>query len=114
LVARRRRRALWARLLYSPGFRTCPQTGVFMPQAPAHADLIIQASWIAPVEGPARLLTDHAIVISGTRIQDILPASEASRRWQATETLRLEGHLLMPGLVNAHTHAAMNLFRGLA
>ena len=85
-----------------------------MPQAPAHADLIIQASWIAPVEGPARLLSDHAIVIRDTRIQDILPAAEASRRWQATETLRLDGHLLMPGLINAHTHAAMNLFRGLA
>ncbi|MBA3979458.1 MAG: N-ethylammeline chlorohydrolase [Alcanivorax sp.] len=85
-----------------------------MAQAAAHADLIIQARWIAPVEGPSRLLTDHAVVITGTRIVDILPVAEVSRRWQATETLRLDQHLLMPGLVNAHTHAAMNLFRGLA
>ncbi|WP_111656327.1 TRZ/ATZ family hydrolase [Isoalcanivorax indicus] len=85
-----------------------------MAQAPAHADQIIQARWIAPVEGPARLLNDHAVVISGTRIVDILPAAEVGRRWQATETLRLDNHLLMPGLINAHTHAAMNLFRGLA
>ncbi|MCH8545057.1 MAG: TRZ/ATZ family hydrolase [Alcanivorax sp.] len=85
-----------------------------MPQAPAHADLIIQASWIAPVEGPERLLTDHAIVISGSRIVDILPFADIARRWQATETIRLDKHLLMPGLINAHTHAAMNLFRGLA
>ena len=85
-----------------------------MPQAPAHADLIILARWIAPVEGPDRLLNDHALVVSNTRIVDILPAAEASRRWQATETLRLDNHLLLPGLVNAHSHAAMNLFRGLA
>lgn len=85
-----------------------------MAQAAAHADLIIQARWIAPVEGPSRLLTDHAVVITGTRIVDILPVAEVGRRWQATETLRLDQHLLMPGLVNAHTHAAMNLFRGLA
>lgn len=85
-----------------------------MAQAAAHADLIIQARWIAPVEGPSRLLTDHAVVITGTRIVDILQVAEVSRRWQATETLRMDQHLLMPGLVNAHTHAAMNLFRGLA
>lgn len=85
-----------------------------MPHAPAHADLIIQASWIAPVEGPARLLADHAIVVSGGRIADILPAADAELRWRATDTVRLDGQLLMPGLVNIHTHAAMNLFRGLA
>lgn len=85
-----------------------------MPHVPAHADLILQAPWIAPIEGPDRLLKDHAIVIAGTRIVDILPITEAGRRYKGGEIMRLDGHLLMPGFVNAHTHMAMHLFRGLA
>lgn len=78
------------------------------------ADLIIHARWVLPMEGSERVLHHHALVVRDGRILDLLPSAEVERRWQADETLKLDSHALMPGLINAHTHAAMNLFRGLA
>ena len=85
-----------------------------MAQPPALADRIIHARWIAPVEGSQRLLDRHALVIKDGRIADLLPSAQAESHWQAPEVSHLDSHLLIPGLINAHTHAAMNLFRGLA
>ena len=85
-----------------------------MSPTPAQADCILQARWIAPVEGSAELLAHHALVIKEGRIADLLPADQVEGRWQAPEHHDLSSHLLIPGLVNAHTHSAMNLFRGLA
>ena len=85
-----------------------------MSHAPGQADLIVHARWIAPIEGEQKLLHDHALVVREGAIIDLLPSAEAAERWQAADTVTLERHLLLPGLVNAHTHAAMNLFRGLA
>ncbi len=47
-------------------------------------------------------------------IEAIAPAQEAAARFATYESLDLPGHVLIPGLVNAHTHAAMALLRGLA
>jgi 5-methylthioadenosine/S-adenosylhomocysteine deaminase len=84
---------------------------ILMSQAPA--DIAINARWIAPVEGP-RLLEHHSLVIRGEQIVDLLPTTKLADRWQAKQTLRLPQHLLIPGFVNAHAHAAMVLMRGLA
>jgi len=46
-------------------------------------------------------------------IEQVLPASEASARFGHYEQVSLPEHVLIPGLVNAHTHAAMALMRGL-
>lgn len=78
------------------------------------ADLVIHAAWVLPVDPQDSVLGDHAVVIAGGRIQALLPSVEARRRYPNTRELDLPEHLLMPGLVNAHTHAAMTLFRGLA
>jgi len=79
-----------------------------------HAELLIHASWVLPVDSDDRQLTDHAVAIGGGRILAVLPSSEARASIEAREVLELPGHLLIPGLVNAHTHAAMSLMRGLA
>ncbi|MFN3712833.1 MAG: TRZ/ATZ family hydrolase [Alcanivoracaceae bacterium] len=77
------------------------------------ADLIVHARWIIPVEGSGPL-AHHAVVVRDGLIADILPSDQIEGRWQATRTLTLDQHALTPGFINAHTHAAMNLFRGLA
>ena len=77
------------------------------------ADLRIDAGWIVPVE-PAGALRDHALIVAAGRVAAILPFDDADRAFDARERLVLRDHVLMPGLVNAHTHAAMSLFRGLA
>jgi len=77
-------------------------------------DLIIKARWIAPVVPANKLFEDCALVIDQGKILALLPHQEASRRFVAEETIDLAHHLLIPGLINAHGHAAMSLFRGFA
>jgi 5-methylthioadenosine/S-adenosylhomocysteine deaminase len=78
------------------------------------ADQLIEARWIVPVEPAGAVLENHALVVSGGRIEALLPAAQARSRFPGYEQLTLDKHVLIPGLVNAHTHAAMALMRGLA
>ncbi len=77
------------------------------------AELLIKARWLAPVD-PPELLPDHALAVADGRIAAVLPAAEADRSIEARDIVELPSHLLVPGLVNAHTHAAMTLLRGYA
>ncbi|HYR01182.1 MAG TPA: TRZ/ATZ family hydrolase [Casimicrobiaceae bacterium] len=76
-------------------------------------DLRLDAGYIVPIE-PARTLRDHALIVDRGRILDLLPRADAERAYAPRERLALPDHVLLPGLVNAHTHAAMSLFRGIA
>jgi 5-methylthioadenosine/S-adenosylhomocysteine deaminase len=78
------------------------------------AELLIHAQWVLPVDPRDRQLTDHAVAIADGRILAVLPSEEARRSVEAQRVIDLPGHLLIPGLINAHTHAAMVLMRGLA
>lgn len=77
-------------------------------------DTLIHSRWIAPVEPAATLLEHHSLVIHEGRILDILPTGQALTTYTASVEHSLDRHLLIPGLINAHTHAAMSLLRGLA
>ncbi|KRT55957.1 TRZ/ATZ family hydrolase [endosymbiont of Ridgeia piscesae] len=77
-------------------------------------DTLIQAEWIIPVIPEGEVLENHALAIDGGRIIGLLPADQAASRYQAENRLELPGQALIPGLVNAHTHLAMSLLRGLA
>ena len=78
------------------------------------AYLILTARWVVPMEPTGLLLEDHAVVIKDGRIQALLPASEVRHNHTAAQTVNLPRHILLPGLINLHTHAAMSLMRGLA
>jgi 5-methylthioadenosine/S-adenosylhomocysteine deaminase len=60
------------------------------------------------------VLEQHAVAVRDGKIEAVLPDREASARFPGYERFDLASHVLMPGLVNAHTHAAMTLLRGLA
>ena len=77
-------------------------------------DTIIEARWIIPAEPYGLVLENHAIAIDKGVIQAVLPASEISRQFSPIEHIVLPQHVLIPGLINLHTHAAMALLRGLA
>lgn len=77
-------------------------------------DLLIEASWVLPIEPAGALLENHAVAVDAGRIVDVLPSSDADNRFRAKSRKILDGQMLIPGLVNLHTHAAMSLFRGLA
>ncbi len=77
------------------------------------AELVVRSRWIVPVH-PSTLLEDHALAIGDGRILALLPGTEAERSIECSHWVDLSNHLLIPGLVNAHTHAAMTLMRGYA
>ncbi len=79
-----------------------------------HCDTLILAGWCVPVEPHDLVLTEHAVAVNDGRIIEILPAADARRRYEPGVLVERPGHVLIPGLVNAHTHAAMTLFRGIA
>ncbi len=75
---------------------------------------LLQARWIIPVEPEDTVLEQHTLVIEQDCIHDLLPSAEATATYPDAEVITLPDHVLIPGLINAHTHAAMSLFRGLA
>lgn len=77
-------------------------------------DLILKPQWILPIVPANKIFEDCALVAHQGIIKAILPCAEADRRYQAEKAMELPGQLLMPGLVNAHGHAAMSLLRGSA
>lgn len=84
-----------------------------MPDVDTALDLLLLPTWLVPVEPAGVVLQDHALGIRDGQIAFIGPRSAAARL-QAREIRELPGQLLAPGLINAHGHAAMTLFRGLA
>jgi 5-methylthioadenosine/S-adenosylhomocysteine deaminase len=80
---------------------------------PKSVDLIIDARYIVPIE-PAGTLVDHALVVDDGRIVELAPSASIERDYVPQTRVALPTHVLIPGLVNAHTHAAMVLLRGIA
>jgi 5-methylthioadenosine/S-adenosylhomocysteine deaminase len=79
-----------------------------------YCDFLIAPRWCVPVEPAGVVLENHAVAVAGGRIEAIVPVDDAVRRFQAGVMIDRPNHVLIPGLVNAHTHAAMTLLRGFA
>lgn len=76
--------------------------------------MLINARWIIPVVPSGRVFERCSLVVQGRDIIAILPWEEAARCYRAEQTINLYDHVLIPGLINAHGHAAMSLLRGYA
>jgi len=79
-----------------------------------HCDTLIVPRWCVPVEPSEVVLEGHAVAVTDGRITAILPLEKARAEFQPSVIVERPDHALIPGLINAHTHAAMTLFRGLA
>lgn len=77
-------------------------------------DLLVTADHLIPVEPAGVVIEDGAMAVHEGRIVALMLRSEADKMFAPRERLDLPGHVVMPGLINAHTHAAMSLMRGLA
>lgn len=78
-------------------------------------DTVIEAGWVIPVAPDESVaLEDHAIIVHNGKILDILPTTEAKEKYNAREFLDWSRNVVMPGLINVHTHTGMTLMRGRA
>lgn len=78
------------------------------------ADQIIHARWIITGGNSYEPLENHGLVIKDGKIAAILPDKEIAQKYFAKTTEHLSTHAIIPGLINSHTHIAMNYFRGMS
>lgn len=77
-------------------------------------DLLLTADFVVTQNAAREVLHKGAVAVSGARIEAVGPAEKLEQEY-LPDTLRNMGHaIVMPGLVNAHTHASMTLLRGMA
>ena len=77
-------------------------------------DLLIQCRWCIPVAPSDAPIDDAAIAVAGERIVAVGPRAEVEGAFAPQTVISLDRHAVIPGLVNAHGHAAMTLLRGAA
>lgn len=77
-------------------------------------DSILHPTWIASVDDKNTVHHDYSIVLHEGRIHDVLPKQKLINKYASEVEINLEDQLLIPGLINSHTHSPMSLMRGLA
>ena len=84
-------------------------------QAGARQVALVITNAIVVTEDPARrVIQDGAVAVDGTDIVGVDTSDVIKRQFQGRDTIDAKGQIVMPGLINTHTHAPMVLFRGLA
>ncbi len=74
---------------------------------------VIAPRWVAPVTAGSPLLAGHGVLVDGERIAAVAPLEDLRASHPVAPLFERPGHLLIPGLINTHCHAAMSLLRGL-
>ncbi|MGC2401813.1 MAG: amidohydrolase [Acidobacteriaceae bacterium] len=83
-------------------------------QGKDHADLTVIHGTVVTMNGQRRVLQDGAVAIQGDTIAAVDSSAQVDARFESSKVIDARGALIMPGLINAHTHMSMSLFRGLA
>jgi 5-methylthioadenosine/S-adenosylhomocysteine deaminase len=101
---------LAAALLFSP-----PAQPIHVSASAAErVDTIIRGGIVVSMREGDPVIQDGAVAIRGTTIAAVGPSAEISSRYRATRTIDAAGKVILPGLINTHTHVPMVLFRGIA
>ena len=77
-------------------------------------DLVVTGGTVVTVDGAGRIIQTGAVAIDGTDIAAVDTADAIAKQFRGRETIDASGQIVLPGLVNTHTHAPMVLYRGLA
>jgi len=81
---------------------------------PRQVSLIVSNGTVVTMDPARRVLAAGSVAVDGAAIAGVGPAAEIAARFTGVETIDATGMVVMPGLVNTHTHAPMVMFRGLA
>ncbi|PWB75161.1 MAG: hypothetical protein C3F15_06600, partial [Holophagae bacterium] len=82
--------------------------------APGEDIWIVAGGLVVVMDDAGTVIPDGGVAIRANRIEAVGPAAELLQRFPAARRLDATGRVVMPGLVNAHTHVPMTLFRGVA
>lgn len=81
---------------------------------PARADLIVRGGTVVTMDKQMRVIEDGALAVRDNLIVAVGTSTEIARAYVASSVIDARGRIVIPGLINAHTHVPMTLFRGLA
>ena len=84
------------------------------PHKQREVDLLVTGGLVVTLDDEWTVTEDGAVAIEGGTIVSVGPSTTVQADYAASENIDATGHIVMPGLVNAHTHAATSLFRGFA
>ena len=76
--------------------------------------LMVTGGTVVTMDAGGRVIEDAAVAIQGDTIVAVGPRLDIESRYHAASTIDARGQIIMPGLINAHTHVPMVLYRGLA
>ena len=77
-------------------------------------DLIIKGGTVVTMDGSRRVIDGGGIAVKSGRVVAVGQTAEIERDYAARETINATGKVIIPGLINGHTHVPMTLFRGIA
>src|SRR5690606_6196211 len=89
--------------------RCAPSQGSRQP-----VSYVLANATVVTMDADSRVLSPASVAVDGPDIVAVDSPDAIGARFQPRETIDLAGHIVLPGLVNAHTHAPMVLYRGLA
>ena len=82
--------------------------------AKQRADLIVVHGTVVTMDGKRRILEDGGLAVQGDNIAAIDATTNINALYESGKVIDAHGGLILPGLINAHTHMSMSLLRGLA
>jgi 5-methylthioadenosine/S-adenosylhomocysteine deaminase len=92
----------------------CAMVALSAQNAPRDVDLIVTGGTVVTVDAAGRVIENGAVAIDGADIAGVDTAAAIAKQFRARETIDASGQVVLPGLINTHTHAPMVLYRGLA
>ena len=86
----------------------------FCASAAERADIVIRGGTVVTMDGERRVIENGAVAVRADRIVAVGSSSEIAAKYRAVRVVNAAGKIVLPGLINTHTHAPMSLFRGVA
>jgi len=81
---------------------------------PRQVSLVVSGGTVVTVDAANRVIADGAVAVDGSDIVAVDTADSIGKQFRGRDTIDATGQIVLPGLINTHTHAAMVLYRGLA
>ena len=87
---------------------------VVQAQSSVKVDLMIVGGTVVTMDAERSLIEDGAVAVSGGKVVAVGTRAEVAKGYRARQTINAAGKAVIPGLINAHTHIPMVLFRGIS